>query len=119
MPQIAIEYSANLRGAFDPRALALRIHEIVTSTIDTELLSCKTRIVEHGETVIGDGAVGHAMLHLDIRILSGRSVGEKGRLADAAHAAADAAVTKPDGLLLQVTAEVRDLDSDNYRKLRR
>jgi 5-carboxymethyl-2-hydroxymuconate isomerase len=119
VPQIAIEYSGNLRGAFDPRALALRIHEIVAETIDTELLSCKTRIVEHGEAVIGDGAASHAMLHLDIRILSGRGAEEKRRLGEQAHAAANEAVAKPDGLLLQVTAEVRDLDRDHYHKLRR
>jgi 5-carboxymethyl-2-hydroxymuconate isomerase len=118
MPQIAIEYSANLEGAFDPRGLALRLHHFVVETIDTELISCKTRLVKHPQVVICDGADDHAMLHLDIRILSGRSAEEKRRLGEAVHAAAADAVNKPEGLRLQITAEVREIDRDNYHKLR-
>jgi 5-carboxymethyl-2-hydroxymuconate isomerase len=118
VPQIAIEYSSSLAQAFEPNALALRLHQLIVETIDTELISCKTRLVEHRDTVIGDGAEDQAMLHLDIRILSGRSAEEKRRLGEAVHAAAVEAVEKPEGLRLQVTAEVRELDRDNYHKLR-
>jgi 5-carboxymethyl-2-hydroxymuconate isomerase len=118
MPQITIEYSANLVGACDFKALALEVHQLVVATIDTELISCKTRLVCHDNTVIADGADDHAMIHLDLRILSGRPEAEKKRLGEQVHAAARAALDAPEGLRIQITAEVRELDRENYHKLR-
>src|SRR5687767_11968900 len=98
MPQIAIEYSGNLAAAFDPHALALRIHALIAATIDTELGNCKTRIVEIDRWAIGDGAPNLAMLHVDLRILSGRTAEQKTRLGEAVLAVAAEALGEPQGL---------------------
>jgi 5-carboxymethyl-2-hydroxymuconate isomerase len=116
VPQITIEYSANLGTAFEARPFARRVHDQVASTIDTQLASCKTRLVELQETVIGDGSNTHAMIHVDLRILSGRPAEQKRLLGERIMAELGDAVAKPDDLDLQLTVEVRDLDRDNYHK---
>jgi len=116
VPQIRIEYSSNLAAAFDARAFALRLHDLLPGLVGTELRSCKTRLVELDRFVIGDGSADQAMVHLDLRILSGRTDEQKRALGEAAMAALAQAVRKPESLNLQLTVEVRELDRDNYHK---
>ncbi|HEX8194220.1 MAG TPA: hypothetical protein VF552_15100 [Allosphingosinicella sp.] len=116
MPQIAVEYSGNLGAAFDAESLADRIHGIVAATIDTPLGNCKTRLIELQRYVIGDGGAREAMVHVDLRILSGRGEAEKKRLGEAVLAAAAEAIGEPEGLRVQLTVEVRELDRENYHK---
>ena len=116
MPQITIEYSSNLKTAFAARNFAGRVHDQIAAIIDTELVSCKTRLVMLDDVVIGDGSDDHAMIHVDLRILSGRSDEQKRRLGEAVAAALDEAVEKPGPLKLQLTVEVRDLDREHYHK---
>jgi 5-carboxymethyl-2-hydroxymuconate isomerase len=85
VPQITIEYSGNLGAHFRARPFARRVHDHVVATIDTDLIACKTRLVEHGETVLEE---------------------------------LELAVDKPEGLDVQLTVEIRDLDRDNYHKKR-
>lgn len=118
MPQITIEYSANAASAFDARAYALRIHDLLVEHVETELPSCKTRLIQHPVTVIGDGGTSNGMIHVDLRILSGRTAEQKKRLGETAFAALEAAVRKQDNLDLQLTLEVRELDRENYYKRR-
>jgi len=118
MPQITIEYSSNLRDRFDGRALTLAVHDALVRTIATDPASCKTRLVEHQAVVIADGAATHAMLHADLRILSGRSAAQKTALGEAVIALLEQALRgRTDGLSVQATAEVRDLDRPNYHKI--
>ena len=56
------------------------------------------------------------MIHVDIRILSGRPDAQKRRLGEAVMSALESAVRKLPQLKLQLTVEVRDLDRDNYHK---
>ena len=116
MPQISIEYSSNLRGAFDARGFALRVHALIVAAVDTQLANCKTRLIELSDAVIGDGSPDNAMVHVDLRILSGRSEEQKQQLGQAAMAALEEAVRETDGLKLQLTLQVRELDRANYHK---
>ena len=116
MPQITLEYSANLDEAFDARALALRVHEALVAHADAQPGACKTRLVRHEAVVIGDGGTGEAMVHLDLRILTGRSDAQKQALGEAAIALLEAAIRPPAGVRAQLTCEVRELDRANYHK---
>jgi 5-carboxymethyl-2-hydroxymuconate isomerase len=116
VPQISIEYSSNLGGSFDARGLAARVHELVAATVDTELANCKTRIIELSQFVIGDGGEDQAMIHVDIRILSGRPEATKRQLGEKVMAALQGMAAKPPELKVQLTVEVRELDRENYHK---
>jgi 5-carboxymethyl-2-hydroxymuconate isomerase len=116
MPQLSVEYSANLAGVFDARTFARRLHDIVVETVDTPLGNCKTRLVRLDEALIGDGAPDRAMVHVDLRILSGRTDEQKKRLGQRALALLEAAVAPSQALKAQLTVEVRELDRGNYHK---
>jgi 5-carboxymethyl-2-hydroxymuconate isomerase len=115
MPQIRIEYSGNIGSSFDARDFARQVHELVAATVDTELGNCKTRLVELSDFLIGDGSDNQAMIHVDVRILSGRTQPQKEQLGQAVLAALEQAIHKSH-LWLQLTVEVRELDRDNYHK---
>ena len=116
MPQIKVEYSAGLGAGFDARAFARNMHDIVVEIAGADLGSCKTRLVPLDDHVIGDGAADEAMIHVDLRILTGRTDDQKTRLGEAVLAAAVAAVDKPPHVQLQITVEVRELDRAHYHK---
>lgn len=116
MPQIRVEYSGNLGSAFDARGFARAMHDRIVEIVGSELGSCKTRLVALDEWIIGDGSADQAMIHVDLRILSGRTDEQKTRLGEAVLAAAVAATKKPSHLRLQISVEVGALDRDNYHK---
>lgn len=114
MPQIRIEHSANLSGAFEPTPLALSIHHLCVEHVNAALDACKSRIIDVGDVVTGDGTAQSTMLHVDIGLLKGRTTDAKSALADAVLARLAAAVEGTPGVALSV--EVRDMDTDTYRK---
>ena len=117
MPQINIEYSANLPKGERLAELAQALHRALPAIIDSDLDSFKTRLTRLDNYVIGDGAPGHAMLHIDLRILTGRTDAVK---TAAGKAALDLAVKHvgavPVGMDVQITVEVGALDRANYHK---
>jgi 5-carboxymethyl-2-hydroxymuconate isomerase len=116
MPQITVEYSQVLAGSFDRRAFALVLHPMAAEMIGSKLASFKTRFYAIDEAVIGDGAPAHAMVHVDFRLLSGRDGATKQALGRAVLDLAERFVRPVEGLDIQVTVEVRDLDRPNYHK---
>lgn len=116
MPQALIEYSKNVATIFDARRLAHLLHARMVELIDTDLESCKTRLVELADTIIGDGEAGHAMINVEIRILSGRAEAQKTALGQAVLEDARACVQTLPGDL-QLTVSVGDIDRSHYHKI--
>ncbi|HEX6342126.1 hypothetical protein [Umezawaea sp.] len=116
MPQITVEYSAELSGALDRRALALALHRTVAPLVDSDVAAFKTRFRRIEESVIGDGAPA-AMVHVRIGLLSGRPVGLKQEVGRVGIGIVRDHLAPVDGLPTQVTLEVYDLDREQYQKL--
>lgn len=115
MPQITLEHSTHFDAA-DFRALALEIHQLCNKHVGATLASCKTRIVRAENLIIADGAPEQAMVHCDLRILSGRSPEQKLALGQAVQQSMVDALTQYDGPR-QISVEVLDLDKPNYHKM--
>lgn len=117
MPQLEIEYSAKLPIADELSKLAVDLHYVVAREADADLGSFKTRITPLENVVIADGSDRHAMVHLDIRLLSGRSERAKFATGEAALAALrDRLEWLVGDYAVQFTVEVHDLDRANYHK---
>ena len=114
MPQITLEHS-NHFDATDWRALALEIHRLCVDTVGATTQACKTRIVRCENLIIADGDPAQAMVHCDLRILSGRTQEQKTALGEAVQAALLAGVAPYEGPR-QISVEIGNLDRDNYRK---
>jgi 5-carboxymethyl-2-hydroxymuconate isomerase len=67
-----------------------------------------------GTVVVGDGTAEGRMVHVDIGLLKGRATEVKAALSDAVLARLADAVAGSAGVALSV--EVRDMDTDTYRK---
>ncbi|WP_417804997.1 5-carboxymethyl-2-hydroxymuconate Delta-isomerase [Thalassospira lucentensis] len=117
MPQLEIEYSAKLPIAESLPALAVALHHAIAKTADAELGSFKTRISPLDTVVIADGGAQHAMVHLDIRMLSGRSDAVKFTTGETALGLLRAELADLVGdYAVQFSVEVHDLDRANYHK---
>ncbi len=72
MPQIIFEISDNIIEK-DFNKILHQIHQILTTTLPTQLESCKSRVIRHKEFLIGDGNDKYAFIHLSIGVLKGRT----------------------------------------------
>ncbi|NEC69791.1 5-carboxymethyl-2-hydroxymuconate Delta-isomerase [Streptomyces sp. SID9727] len=116
MPQITVDYSAELAEAFDRPAFALALHPVVAATVDTKIAACKTRFRRAEETVVADAPAGDALVHVDISLLPGRTPETKARLTEAVLALLTAHLGSINSTALHLSAEARDLDP-SYRKV--
>ncbi|OII70232.1 MULTISPECIES: 5-carboxymethyl-2-hydroxymuconate Delta-isomerase [unclassified Streptomyces] len=110
MPQITIDYSDALGGAFDRRGYAAALHPVVAETVSARLAACTTRTRATGDTTVGDGTGRDAAVHVEIALLPGRAPEAKARLSEAAVGLVRDFLTPVDGVTVHVSAEVRDLD---------
>lgn len=114
MPQITVEYSDSLAAVFDHREFALALHPLVVAITGARPEGCKTRFRRLGEAVIGDGSADHAIVHMEIALLSGRSPQVRHELGRAALALLDDHLTPEPGLRVQTSIEVRDMAREHY-----
>lgn len=116
MPQITVEYSQVVADSFDRRAFAQALHAMAPALIGSAQASFKTRFYIIDEAVIGDGDAAHAMIHVDFRLLSGRAPELKRQLGEAVLDLARSHLRAVEGVDIQLTVEVRDLDRPHYHK---
>jgi 5-carboxymethyl-2-hydroxymuconate isomerase len=116
MPQITVEYSAELSGAFDRRAFALALHQALAPMVSSDVAAFKTRFRQIDECVIGDGSPA-AMIHVRIGLLSGRPAELKQEVGRVSIGIARDHLKPVEGLTIQLTLEVHDMDREQYQKL--
>ncbi|CAM5653935.1 hypothetical protein SAVIM338S_06598 [Streptomyces avidinii] len=122
MPQITVDYSARLTDAFDRRGFALALHPVTAGLVETTLENCKTRFRRLEEAYVGDGSPEHALIHVQVGLLAGRTEAVKAELADAvlellrkytSTGASDG--TSVPGVVVHASVDVNDLGA-SYRK---
>lgn len=116
MPQITVDYSAELDDTFDRPGFAGALHPLIAETVTTKVAACKTRFRRVEETVVADAPGGDALVHVDISLLAGRTPEVKNRLTESVLELLAARIRQTDGLTLHLSVEARDLDP-SYRKI--
>ncbi|MGW3951487.1 5-carboxymethyl-2-hydroxymuconate Delta-isomerase [Streptomyces sp. NPDC004752] len=120
MPQITVDYSRALEPAFDRAGFARALHEATVEIAAAKPEACKTQFRPSTVTAFGyDDPVeqGHAVVHITIGLLAGRSDETKARLTQAVLDRLRTHIAD-EGATLHASAEVRDLDP-SYRKFDR
>ncbi|MCZ6706188.1 MAG: isomerase, partial [Bacteroidetes bacterium] len=74
MPHLTLEYSGNVTDLPDINDVFGEIHRVLQKTAGIKIANCKSRARVADEYLIADGGPAHAFVHLDVRILDGRSV---------------------------------------------
>jgi len=115
MPQITVDYSDTLAPGFDRPGFAKALHAEVVGTAAAKPQACKTQFRRTEEATVGPDTEGHAIVHVTIGLLAGRTDETKAKLTEAVLELLRQ-YAKPDGgAALHASAEVRDLDP-SYRK---
>ncbi|GAB2804732.1 5-carboxymethyl-2-hydroxymuconate Delta-isomerase [Streptomyces daliensis] len=114
MPQITVDHSAVLTPVLDQAAFAKDLHTAVIEIASAKPEACKTQFRPSAFTAVGHDTEGHAVLHVAIGLLAGRTDETKARLTEAVLEVARQHV-RTEGIALHVSAETRDLDP-SYRK---
>lgn len=118
MPHLIVEYSSNLAG-FPEAQILTELNQAVTSS--PEVLNeadLKTRIVATGSYAIGTALGPRAFVHAQLRLLSGRSPEAKRDLSDRIAAVLRRLTPQPEGVLVQLSVELVDMDRGSYTKER-
>ncbi|EFL31646.1 isomerase [Streptomyces viridochromogenes DSM 40736] len=115
MPQITVDYSADLADDFDRPGFAKALHEATVEIAAAKPPACKTRFRPTEDIVVGPEAEGHSHVHVHLALLAGRTEETKARLTEAALELLRTYLKPAAGIVLHASAEVRDLDP-SYRK---
>ncbi|MGA5819244.1 5-carboxymethyl-2-hydroxymuconate Delta-isomerase [Kitasatospora sp. NPDC094028] len=116
MPQISVDYSADLAGTFDRRALGLAINRLAEETIDAKPEACKTVFHQHDVLVVGTtGTPADAQVFVEFQIFPGRTPEAKAALSEGVLALLAEHVKPGPGVRLFTAVDVADIDRDSYR----
>lgn len=74
MPQLRLEYTANIIEKNNFSQLFKQCHEILAEQLPADLASCKSRATQQDDYYIGDGNSENAFVCLQLQVFSGRSV---------------------------------------------
>ncbi|MEV6169690.1 5-carboxymethyl-2-hydroxymuconate Delta-isomerase [Streptomyces sp. NPDC051954] len=115
MPQITVDYSEQLTDGFDRPGFAQALHTAVVEIAAAKPPACKTQFRRTEDTTVGPDTAGHAVVHVTLGLLAGRTDETKVQLTEAVLELVKQYVKPSEGLALHASAEVRDLDP-SYRK---
>ncbi|WP_406196555.1 isomerase [Kitasatospora sp. NBC_01560] len=115
MPQISVDYSPELAGAFDRRELGLAINRLTVETINATPEACKTVFREVQDFVVGASAGPDVQVYVEFQIFPGRTPEAKAALSDAVQALLAERVVPAPGTRLFTAVTVTDVDRDSYR----
>jgi len=118
MPQLHLEYSANLRDLDTDKALLRLNSALVASGQFGDEVDIKSRAVTHQTFRIGIAPAERAFVHVKLALLSGRSPEIKRQLSASLLEALKDVLTVPAGIDTQVCVEILDIDRDSYSKVR-
>lgn len=117
VPQIVLEYSSNLPAVVDFNRLFSEVHRSLQDIAGIRLDNCKSRAWKAEDYFIGNGEANNAFVHLQIRIIEGRTpavkqaIGERClKILKQLYSASIAVMA------LQITVEVDDLQREFYFK---
>lgn len=115
MPHITIEHSADHAASVDWPVVLRELHRVTTAITGTDIRNCKSRVVRRDVYHVGDDDCEDGFVHVDMRLLEGRSIANKRELTEAVLATLRTALSAELDSV-QVTVCVHDLDRAVYAK---
>ncbi|MFI0790381.1 5-carboxymethyl-2-hydroxymuconate Delta-isomerase [Streptomyces lydicus] len=110
MPHILVEYDRALQEVLDRRRFALELHALAARTVDgITVESCKTRFRCPEEVVIAHGDAQHALIHVELAILPGRTPQTRSALGAAVLQLVRRHTASASGITVHASVDVREL----------
>lgn len=115
MPQLIVEYTANIEG-FDPLPALRAMNRALAATGEFQEIDIKSRARRVEDFVVGTEEARRGFVHAKLAILSGRSEDTKKKVSASLLEALQAACPRVSGLHVQLCAEIIDIDRACYAK---
>lgn len=117
MPHLNLEYSANVEQSIDYSALFAAVHRVLNEVGGVNLNNCKSRARKLDVFYLGDGSEKHALVHLEIALLEGRTPEVKSAVTAAVlELLRECYQPSLQTLDLQISVEMRDIERGPYAK---
>lgn len=118
MPQMTLEYTANIPQEINTRDLFSGLHQTVADILGISVDNCKSRAFRLDAYHIGRREDQGAFAHLEVRFLDGRPLEVKQEVGQQCLSLLEAYFEpSPTELALQITVEVRDIQRATYFKI--
>ncbi|AVO50013.1 5-carboxymethyl-2-hydroxymuconate isomerase [Melaminivora suipulveris] len=118
MPHLTVEYSCNLPDFPAPQALRELNAAVCASPEVADEADLKTRLVRVDAFEIGTQPAQRAFVHAQLRLLSGRTPEAKADLSERVAGVLRRLTPRPEGVLVQLSVEIVDMDRPSYVKER-
>ena len=120
MPHLTLEYTGNVSGVVRPAELLPELHQVLAQEAGIAIGNCKSRAIRRDDFCVGQGEDRRAFVHLEIRVLEGRSPEVKKALSEHSLAVLeDHLASASSELDLQLTVEIVDMQRAGYFKAQR
>jgi len=117
MPQLMLEYSANINQKVDSPLILTEIASIISAAGDIPVEKFKSRLIRREEYLVGRGDSKDAFVHLEAGIFSGRTLEVKKRIGeDCIEYLEEYFSPSASELSLQITVEIREMEKETYFK---
>ncbi len=116
MPHLIVEYSRNLADFPEAQALTELNQAVASSPEILDEADLKSRFVLADSFEIGTAPANRAFVHAQLRLLSGRSPEAKRDLSERVAGVLRRLSPRPDGVLVQLSVEIVDMDRASYTK---
>ena len=118
MPHLTVEYSAIL-APFPERKTLVELNEAVCASPEVQVeADLKTRFVSQTSFAVGTESSPRGFVHAQLRLLAGRTPEAKADLAERVAAVLRRRTPQPEGMLVQLSVEIVDMDRPSYVKER-
>lgn len=114
MPHLILECSDNIiEGNHQLLNILHDCQQILVENLPTSLESCKSRVVRHQDYLLGNGDGQNAFIHLEVKVLTGRSEELLKQLAEKlkAYILAHLSESQASDLKLKLSVEIVELSS--------
>ena len=118
MPHLTVEYSADLPHFPEAETLTALNATVCGHPEVLDEADLKTRFVVADSFEIGTAPTQRAFVHAQLRLLAGRTPAAKKELADRIAAVLRERTPRPQGVLVQLSVEIVDMDRPSYVKER-
>lgn len=116
MPHLYVEYSDNLPGLPEQQMLTELVTTVCAHPTINDEFDVKGRIAKTQQYVIGTVAGSRGFIHAELRLMAGRTPEVKKELSDRIAEVLRRLTPHPEGMLVQVSVEIGDMDRGSYHK---
>lgn len=116
MPHLRVEYSANLADLPEQQMLTELLAAVCDHPTINDEFDVKGRIARIPQYVIGTVAGSRGFIHAELRLMAGRTPEVKKQLSDRIAEVLRRLTPHPEGMMVQVSVEICDMDRGSYHK---